>query len=65
MDELEKARAEMLIKLKELFNEWLWAAKETNGKLFFSVDMMIEDIMEAAGLDDEKSRAFVFGQGEK
>lgn len=62
MDELQKARVELLIRLKELFAEWLKASEKTGGRLSFSIDLLIEDILVACRLNDDQSRAFVYGK---
>jgi len=63
MDEVEKARAELLLRLKELYKEWKKAAKGNNGQLKLRPEPLIIDFLEAARMNTEEARKFIFGDG--
>lgn len=63
MDEVAKARAELLVRLKELYKEWSKAATESNGLLQFRPEPLIIDFLEVARMNTEEARKFIFGDG--
>ena len=57
-------RAQFLANLKEIYLEWLEAAGGEGGVLLFRPEMVVLDVLEMAGLDDEESRTVIFGRAE-